>query len=359
MTTLPRNSSALEPDFKPLDWRCLRPEVLNQRIDEAGIVGMGGAGFPTTEKISIALRQEKRWLIANGIESDPGVTADQYLLEHHLEDVIEGIAITCRILDIHEATLAVNVLYMPASNTSVGELRIDIQPLEDPFRTGEERELITEILGVRMNAAQYPAESGILVLNIATLFAICEAVRDGMRPRDRVVTVLGKNRWVPIGMPIGQLADRNRLLRIGGPANGYKATPEMTVHATTNAVSQDLSETALSCIRCGQCTTVCPQNLPVEKMVLIVDGCLRDTDRPEIWESCNGCGACITTCPSEIAILDGIRVKQSELNVERIAFTKQTAVLARYERKRTREHSEAHALASNRASRILKSRTWT
>ena len=359
MTKLRRESIGREADFDPLDWRVLHPMELMQRIEEAGIVGMGGAGFPTARKMSIARQQRARHLIANGIESDPGVTADQYLLENHLDDVAEGIAIACRILELHDATLAVNVASLPDEITSIAGTRIVTVRTEDPFRTGEERELIKDVFGVSLISAEYPAEHGILVLNVSTLFAICEAVRDGRKPYDRVATIRSANRWVPIGTPIAELVDDTKRVRVGGPANGFTATAQTSLDATTNAISIDTSDKARNCIGCGHCTKVCPQELPVEKMVLAFEGVLSNFRQPDVWNSCNGCGACVTTCPSEIPILDGIRVNQAALREEQFAVNMQTAALARYERKRKREQSEATAKALKRASRIQKSHTWT
>ena len=320
---------------------------------------MGGAGFPTTRKIRKVLQHTPAKVIANGVESDPGVTADQFLLENCFEDVAEGIAIVCRILAIDQSDIAVSAAQVPDLEQSQFGVRITVRRVTDPFRTGEERELIREVLGDVVGADSYPSDHGILILNIATLFAICEAVRDGRRPRDRLVTVAGENQWVEINKPVSELIDWPGSIRLGGPATGHPESSDATIGLTTNAISRDTSGEALPCIQCGSCTDVCPRKLPVEKMALAFSGTRTYEDIDDSWEICNECGACVTACPSRIHILDGIRRMRQQSQQDHNANVRQTVALARYERKQRRVEQEAHTAREDRDARLSKPHSWT
>ena len=166
--------------FPPLDWKQESPDVLLDRIRDAEIVGMGGAGFPTHLKFEAALRVEHRTVVANGVETDPGVSADKALLRQNGNEVMEGIRIAARVLGASSSFLAVSEHSIASQLREDDSNDIDIVEVENTYQNGEERVLIEKLMDRRISQDVYPATLGIVVLNVATLFAICETVLDGL-----------------------------------------------------------------------------------------------------------------------------------------------------------------------------------
>ena len=181
-------------DFTPLG-RDAGPEEVMERIEAAGIVGMGGGGYPTARKIREALAADADWMIGNGMASEPGVTADVALLREHADDVAAGLHIVARCIGATHTALAV-----PTDTDVPGGTRVGLA-----YPAGEEKKLVAHLTGREVPTAGYASDVGVLVLNVSTLFAIHDAVARGRALQQRLVTVAGTDRWVAIGTPLADL----------------------------------------------------------------------------------------------------------------------------------------------------------
>ena len=345
-------------DFPPIDWRNSTPAELLHRIEVAGIVGMGGAGFPTHKKLKVGLDAEIRMVIGNGVETDPGVTADKTLLKEFGSDVIEGMQIVAHILDTKQQLLAVASPELLINLNDRSESGIKVCLVDNQYQNGEERKLVELLTGKMIPKHDYPAELGIVVLNVATLFTVCKAVRDGIKPTHRVATILGKDSWIPFGSVLQEICDSQRPLRIGSYANGRIARTNEALLQTDNAVSIDKSKESLACIHCGWCTNVCPLNLPVENLY-------RESVREEVafssrdhLEQCNECGACVEACPSRIHVIDFLREsREAHRRNHRLRLSAEQAK-QRFDDKQRRLQQELNQHQIERERRMHHDHTW-
>lgn len=342
---------------QPLDWKKESPNILLDRIRDAGIVGMGGAGFPTHLKFQATLQSKNRIVVANGVETDPGVTADKTLLRQNGMDVLEGVGIAARTIDASSCFLAVSDPVIANQLRASNYHDIDIVEVEALYQNGEERTLIEILTSQKIASNVYPAQCGILVLNVATLFAICEAVRDGLPVTKRVATVLGQDRWCEIGASVSELA-KSRKLRVGSFANGTPATEGATLKPVNNAISINRADDALACIRCGWCDAACPKSLPVETLLNEAMRSLESPASMEYLNNCNDCGACVVACPSQIPIIDYIRESRVRENESRLAQLKANAALERFESKQRRMVASNRRTMDERERRMQQDHKW-
>ena len=342
------------PEFKPLDWSNATPTSILARIAEAGIVGMGGAGYPTAAKLASGLHYGAQDVVANGVECEPGVHADQSLMRQHLSQVIDGLRIVGRCLGCDQLTLAVadRETYRSFQASDISDVMCKL--VSDHPANGEERVLIKTLFDRTIPRTEYPSQHGFVVLNVATLFAICEAVRDGHRPNDRVVTVFDEDRWVEVSTPLGHLASEESKLRLGSVATGKIACGDATIDLTTNAVARDRGKLTRACIHCGWCDDVCPRSLPVEAMLRSQQSASPQDDLETHFDACFECGACVVACPSAIPLLDWIRQGKLEASARRL---KQRAH-KRFERRNQRLAQHLSEETDAREARIRTHREW-
>lgn len=344
--------------FQPLNWKQESPSVLLDRIREAEIVGMGGAGFPTHLKFEAALRVECRTIVANGVETDPGVSADKSLLRQKGSDVMEGIRIAARVLNASTCFLAVSEQAI-ANQLREGDAHdITIVEVENTYQNGEERVLIEKLMDRRIAQDVYPATLGIVVLNVATLFAICECVRDGLPVTKRLATVIGHDQWCEVGTPVRDLAPSSHDLRVGSFANGRPVDSKVTLQPTHNAISIDRASSAMPCIRCGWCDAACPKHLPVERLLNEASRSLSVPASLKHLNDCNDCGACVVSCPSRIPIIDYIRTSRERENNSRTAERRASAALGRFEAKQQRISTSNQRTLDDRQKRMQQDHKW-
>ena len=342
------------PDFQPLDWRRCKPSEILARVHAAGIVGLGGAGYPASAKLESGLQYGTRHVIANGVECEPTVNADLTLMQHHVDDVLEGLRIVGHCLSCDALTLAVANQALFDKLTQDLESDISYRLVSNSPANGEERMLIKQLLDEDVPRDRYPSHRGIVVFNVATLFAICEAVRDGYRLNDRVVTVFDEERWLDSGTSIQQLSALNENMRIGSEATGYSASRNETIQITTNAIAYDHASEARGCIRCNWCDEACPRSLAVQAMndaIVQHDVSSKLTNH---FEACFECGACVVVCPSQIPLLDAIRLGKQQILDERI---KEHADI-RFQRHTERETLRQSEEESARTTRLHTPREW-
>ena len=342
------------PDFEPMLWGKVEPTLILERIKAAGIVGMGGAGYPTAAKLAAGLHYGTHRIVANGVECEPGVHADLQLLHDHAQDVIEGLYIVGQCLGCDQLALAVadptlHQALLARSGDTIEHRLIPHKPAN-----GEERVLINLLYGEVIPERHFPTQYGYVVLSVATLFAVAEAVRDGFRPTNRIATVFGVERWVTVGTPLKTLHRTTGPMRLGSVATGVVAKHDDSLQITTNAIEHDRAQSALGCIHCGWCDEVCPRSLPVEAMLRAVQTYTIPDAISSDFDACFECGACVDQCPSQIPLLDSIREGQRHFDTERL---KQRAEV-RFQRRNERQSHAQDQEESARAQRLQTQREW-
>ena len=346
------------PEFMPLSVSRSSPTDLLNRIEQCGIVGMGGAGFPTARKISIARNNRPTILVINAGCTDPQNNPDPTLLHDHGDIIRRGVAVLQRILNPERTVLALNGTLPLTDATAWRAADIEIHRLADRFPQGEEASVIDQSLGLTLPHGIYPAEVGVCVLNVATVFAVAEAVVLGHRPSDRLVSVNGRTVWVPFGTPMSGLMDGNHPIRIGGRWSGALARSDETVDSCLFAIWSGPTKPSRPCIRCGACDDACPLDLPVERLVdESMSKMLGGVSRTHL-SHCYECGACVQACPSEIPVLDNLKDAKCALLVLERAESVAAVSLRRYERRLERIEREDEDSAKQRAHRLARGHNW-
>ncbi|MEJ2723534.1 MAG: electron transport complex subunit RsxC [Deltaproteobacteria bacterium] len=321
--------------YTPSDWKARPREELLARIKKAGIVGLGGAGFPTHVKLSPPPEAKVDTLIINGVECEPYLTTDHRLMLEHPEEIIEGAKIILTILGIHECHIGVEANKMDAVDVLGKALRdrpadpfeFTVHALKVKYPQGSEKQLIESITGRRVPGFGLPFDVGVVVQNTATTKAIYDAVALNKPLYEKVITISGKgiqrpaNLRVRIGTRLsdivtylgGTTPDLSKIV-MGGPMTGFSiSTLDIPVIKTTSGVlflSQDEVDTRphSQCIRCGWCVDVCPMGLSPNDIGIYVEaGRAEDTAHFGVFE-CFECGCCAFVCPAKRPLVQFIRL---------------------------------------------------
>ncbi len=314
----------------------LSPKEIIDKIAAAGIVGMGGATFPTQVKLSVPPGKKAEFLIINGVECEPYLTADHRVMLEKAPQVLVGIRILCKALGVNHAFIGIENNKQDAIEHLTKEAAsypgITVVPLKVKYPQGGEKQLIDAIVGRQVPSGALPIDVGAVVQNIGTALAVYEAVQKNKPLFERVVTVTGKdlatpkNLLVRIGTPIsslleycGGIPDSTGKIINGGPMMGRSLCyPEAPVTKGTSGVlcmneQESLRETDTPCIRCAKCVSVCPMGLEP----YLINVMSRKKMFAELEEhkptDCIECGSCSFTCPAHIPLLDRIRVAKSEV----------------------------------------------
>lgn len=330
----------------------LTSEGLAERVHDAGIVGLGGAGYPTWLKLRQAKRAAVTTLIVNAVECEPDVSADRSLLRDHEEEIMAGMRALADYLGTSRTILALGEgmdAYVPAE---------EVARVTGPYPAGSERTLLLRLLGVDLQDRN-PTDVGVVVFNVATVFAVHRAWHHGERLVERVVTVQDENCWLRIGHPVRELALPEGEVTVGGPVTGWLARQGESIAKTTRAVTVKTPVESRPCIRCGWCADSCPEGLlPQELFRHINAGHWTGMDALRL-DDCVECGACDLACPSRLPLLATFRYGKSERReLERrardaaVARDRFTARSARLERLRSAERKE-------REARMASRREWT
>ncbi|QBG46535.1 electron transport complex subunit RsxC [Verrucomicrobia bacterium S94] len=307
--------------FEPIaDWQKTDPAELKQRVWDAGIVGMGGAGFPAHVKLSPPEDKPVDKLILNGAECEPYLTADHRLMLEQAEEVVLGAAILARILGLETAVIGVEDNKpdaIQALEKVAGKYNIEVVSLPVNYPQGAEKQLIYAITGREVPVGKLPSDVGCVVQNVASAVAVAEAVVKGIPSIERITTVTGKplndpGNWkLRIGTPIdevlkltGGIKEQPAKLLLGGPMMGIaQSSLDVTVMKNTSGVLLIAKDevslyTSEPCIRCGRCVDCCPmQILPATISQAVENNRFDWAERLNVM-ACIECGSCSYSCPS-------------------------------------------------------------
>ncbi|MGB0360280.1 MAG: electron transport complex subunit RsxC [Endozoicomonas sp.] len=357
------------------DYRSLTPEVLVEKVRDAGISGMGGAGFPTA--IKLAPSNPIHTLILNGTECEPYITADDMLIRERAAEVIQGTEILMHIVGAKECLIGIEdnkseaILSMRTALGDSGNKNIDIVVFPAIYPSGGENQLIQILMGQEVPSGKLPADLGILVQNIGTVVAVKAAILEGKPLISRIITLTGDALTEPHNVEalIGTLA--SDLLRhaglqeaqlstliFGGPMMGFGVNNlDIPVIKTTNCLIAGTVEEfpsapdAQACIRCGHCAEVCPSSLLPQQLYWHAKAENYEQLMQYNLFDCIECGACSFVCPSSIPLVQYYRASKGAIRTQQIKYAKAERSKVRYETRLARlEHEKAEKEAKRKVN---------
>ncbi|OOZ36628.1 electron transport complex subunit RsxC [Solemya velesiana gill symbiont] len=316
----------------------LDPSELRERIRNAGIVGMGGAAFPTSVKVTPGPETWIKTLVLNGAECEPFITCDDMLMREQADRVLAGVAILQHLLEPEQTLIGIEdnkpeaIAAMNAALETGGLSNTEVVPIPTLYPSGGEKQLIRILTGKEVPSHGIPAQIGIVCHNVGTAAAIADAVLENKPLISRYVTIAGegikepRNLEVLIGTPasslIGQAGgytDAASKLILGGPMMGFTLhTDNVPITKAANcllAASEAESPNpgpASPCIRCGQCAAACPARLLPQQMYWYAKA--KDLEKAQEYNlfDCIECGCCSHVCPSHIPLVQYFRFAKME-----------------------------------------------
>ena len=330
-------NEAIEMVSRPGNLENLSPEEIKEIVKEAGLVGLGGAAFPTHVKLSPPPGKKIDAYILNGVECEPYLTCDYRLMVERPGEVIEGFRILMKALRVKRGYLgleedkpqAISALEKAIEN----EPGLEIRVLQVKYPQGGEKQLIKAILGREVPSGGLPYDVGAMVSNVGTAFACWEAVRLGKPLLERVVTVAGSgiknpdNLRVRLGTSVADLLKEcggfqgePQKLILGGPMMGLaQFTSEVPIIKGTSGIliqtrEEVRDEESGACIRCGRCLEVCPLGLVPNVLTSLAENNRFEEARDYGALDCIECGACAYQCPAKRPLVHLVKYAKAELN---------------------------------------------
>ena len=344
------------------DFSQLSDHEIRQRIRDAGIVGLGGAGFPSFIKLNPGVRHVIDTLILNGVECEPYITCDDMIMRERAVGIIEGIIIIRYALRVTNCIIAIEdnkpeaIAAMEsalAKHPGADSIKIVVIPTRYP--TGSEKQLIEIITQKQVPKNGLPLDIGIVLHNVATAHAIGRAIIYGEPLISRIVTVTGTdvkhagNFDTLFGTPISELLSFCNTQRqidepfiMGGPMMGYNLTgDDLPIIKTSNCILVGVDNAShqsnvMPCIRCGDCAVACPVSLLPQQ--LYWHSRAKDLDKTREYNlfDCIECGCCSYVCPSEIPLVDYFRFAKTEIMHQQQEHRKSDIARQRHENRQTR-----------------------
>ena len=330
-----------ETDFHGVeDVASLSKEQIIEKVKEAGVVGIGGAGFPTHVKLSPKEPDKIEFIIANCAECEPYLTADYRRMLENPEELIGGMKIVLRLFDHAKGILGVEDnkpdCIQKLKELTKDEERIEVMPLKTKYPQGGERQLIYATTGRAINSKMLPADAGCIVDNVETLVAINRAVKEGKPVMDRIFTVTGDAVANPgnfeycIGMSYAEILeeaggfkeDPEKMIS-GGPMMGFAVfSLEIPTTKTSSSLlcfkKDDVSASEVTaCINCGRCVSVCPEQIVPSRLAKMSQ--FHDSESFERWNGmeCIECGSCSYICPAKRPLAQYIKTMKKQILAER------------------------------------------
>ncbi|MFP6863869.1 electron transport complex subunit RsxC [Pseudomonas sp.] len=318
------------------DYRHLEHSALIELIRQAGISGLGGAGFPTAVKLNARPTQKIHTLIINGTECEPYITADDLLMRERANELVSGIDILVQLIHPDQVLIGIEdnkPEAIAAVREALAERSYQLKVFPTKYPSGGEKQLIQILTGVEVPSGGLPADIGMLCQNVGTCAAIHDAVIHGKPLISRITTLTGEalrqpmNVEVLLGTPVGELlefagldqAKLNRLI-MGGPMMGF-TLPDFAVPVikTTNCLLASTTTElpppppAMPCIRCGECAEACPASLLPQQLHFFAIGQEHEQLKAHNLFDCIECGACAYVCPSSIPLVQYYRAAKGEI----------------------------------------------
>lgn len=319
---------------RPRDYKTMSREKILSVIRESGIVGMGGAGFPTHIKLSPKAKVD--YVIVNGAECEPYITSDHRYMLENADDIIYGLKVAMKVLGLDKGYIGIELNKKNGieslKNSNEFEGNIHIIELKTKYPQGAEKQLIKAVTGRHVPAGKLPSDSGAVVINIATSVAIATAFKTGMPAIEKNVTISGdavnkpSNFRARTGIPVSFLIEQAcgfketpQKIISGGPMMGItQYNLDYPVTKTTSSVlallhAQKTYDAEAPCIRCGKCVEHCPMRLmPLKLAAASKKDDLETAERYNVLE-CIECGLCSYICPANKNLLQHIRMIKPEV----------------------------------------------
>ena len=351
----------------------LGPGKLIALLRDAGVAGLGGAGFPTSVKVNLGDHQRVEQLIINAVECEPYITADDRLMRERADEIVLGIQILQYLLNPHDTLIGIEdnkPEAIAALRAACADSDVEVRVVPTKYPSGGEKQLIQLLTGKEVPSGSIPAQCGVVCQNVGTAWAVKRAVHDGEPLLSRITTVTGDavarpgNYEVWLGTPVADLlhhagVDKERLGRLvmGGPMMGFTLhDPSVPVVKTSNCViaasAEELPEPPpeQACIRCGACAEVCPANLLPQQLYWYAK--TDDFERAQHHNlmDCIECGACAYVCPSHIPLVQYYRYAKGEIRTQAAEQIKADRARERFEARQARlEREQAEKEARRRA----------
>lgn len=344
------------------DFYSLSREEIISKVANAGIAGMGGAGFPTHIKVNH--KPVIDFLIINAVECEPYITSDDLLMREHGPSIIDGVKILDHLLLPEHILIGVEdnkpeaIKALETATQGYDKVKICVLPTKYP--TGGEKQLIKALTGKEVPSGVIPAQMGIVMQNVGTCYAIADAVINDTPLIKRVVTVTGKsldkpqNVWALLGTPVeflleqcGYQEDNNSMLIMGGPMMGFTMpSTQIPIIKTSNCILAPsnaeipVASEEQECIRCGECAEVCPSQLLPQELQWSAKAKDYDQLKKLNLFDCIDCGACAFVCPSQIPLVQYYRVAKAEIRFQQVQEIKAEKAKSRFEARKARLERE-------------------
>ncbi|ENM5920930.1 electron transport complex protein RnfC [Vibrio mimicus] len=341
------------------DYQQLSPETLLELIRQAGISGMGGAGFPTAKKLQSGLSRTEI-LIINAAECEPYITADDVLMRQYSQEIIQGIEIVEHILKPKLTIIGIEdnkPEAVAALQQAAQDKPMVIRVIPTKYPSGGEKQLIKILTNLEVPKGGIPADIGLMVQNVGSLQAIARAILHGEPLIRRVVTLTGdcfrkpRNVWALLGTPVQALLNEfgykvdKKLPRLimGGPMMGFTLPhAQVPITKTANCILAPTrneltnSDHEMACIRCGQCADACPVSLLPQQLQWHAKAQEFDKCEELNLKDCIECGACAYVCPSDIPLVQYYRQAKAEIRTRSLEAEAAERAKARFEEKKAR-----------------------
>lgn len=339
-----------------IDYLSETPEKLREKILQAGIVGLGGAVFPTAKKLKATNIHS---LIINGAECEPYISCDESLMQAHAQQLIQGALIMQTILQAEQCIIAIEdnmSIAKQALNSAISQQAIQLISVPTIYPAGGENQLIQAVTGTKIPDRSLPAEHGILCQNIGTAYAVYQAICLGTPLTERIITITGKgikqaiNIRAKIGTPIKHLVNQSggytsnvdRLV-MGGPMMGISlSTDDIAVTKASNCIlaltADDMMNrpATMPCIRCGDCANVCPSELLPQQLYWYSRSQQLEQCQDYRLFNCIECGCCDIVCPSHIPLVQMFRVAKGDLVIKQQQSEQASLANQRYQNRQQR-----------------------